>query len=159
MAFRSGDILVMDEDGYVYFKDRIGDTFRWKGENVSTTEVEAVISKVVDLKDTIVYGVEIPNTDGRAGMVAILNTDNTIDLDVLAEEVTQQLPSYARPLFVRKIKELDITGTFKLKKMGLQKEGFDVNTLKDPIYFYSNGKYVPLDKDLYTNIIGGKIKL
>jgi solute carrier family 27 fatty acid transporter 1/4 len=159
MAFRSGDILVMDEDGYIYFKDRIGDTFRWKGENVSTTEVEKVINKVVDLKDTIVYGVEIPNTDGRAGMVAILNTDDTLDLDLLAKEVTQQLPSYARPLFVRKIKEIDITGTFKLKKMGLQKDGFDVNTLTDPIYFYSNGRYVPLEVELYTNIVSGKIKL
>lgn len=100
----------MDECGYFYFKDRTGDTFRWKGENCSTAEVEAVVSNVCGLKDAVVYGVEIPGTDGRAGMASILDPDGTLDFDALAQGVNKSLPSYARPLFVRIVKQLDMTG-------------------------------------------------
>jgi len=102
----------MDEFGYFYFKDRTGDTFRWKGENCSTAEVEAVVSNVCGLKDAVVYGVEIPGTDGRAGMAAILDPEGTLDFTVLAAGVVKSLPSYARPLFVRIVKQLDMTGKY-----------------------------------------------
>jgi solute carrier family 27 fatty acid transporter 1/4 len=111
----AGDVLIMDECGYFYFKDRTGDTFRWKGENCSTAEVEAVVSNVCGLKDAVVYGVEIPGTDGRAGMAAILDPEGSLDFTSLASGVTKSLPSYARPLFVRIVKQLDMTGK-KLKR-------------------------------------------
>jgi len=158
-AFRSGDILVMDEYGYIYFKDRQGDTFRWKGENVSTAEVESVVSKVSNLKDAVVYGVQIPGTEGRAGMTAIVDEDNSLDLNILAFEMEKHLPSYARPLFVRVINQIDMTGTYKMKKLALQEEGFDITKISDRIYFYLNGKYVSLGQELYTSIISGKQKV
>ncbi len=105
-----GDILLMDEYGYFFFKDRTGDTFRWKGENVSTAEVEAVISSIVGLKDAVVYGVEVPGSEGKAGMAAIADPDGNLDLAVLADGLTKQLPAYARPLFVRSLKEISMTG-------------------------------------------------
>ena len=101
MCFRSGDILVMDEFGWLYFKDRAGDTFRWRGENVSTTEVEATVSNMVELKDAIVYGVEIPGTEGKAGMAAIHDPDEEVDVDQLAKGIKAELPTFAWPLFVR----------------------------------------------------------
>lgn len=110
-AFLSGDILVADELGYLYFKDRTGDTFRWKGENVSTSEVEAVLSNLVDYKDVVVYGVEIRGQEGRAGMAAVLDPDKAVDLKALAEGIKKALPSYARPIFVRVLEKLDLTGT------------------------------------------------
>lgn len=100
----------MDEYGYFFFKDRTGDTFRWKGENVSTAEVEAVISNIVGLKDAVVYGVEVPGSEGKAGMAAIADPDGNLDLTVLADGLTKQLPAYARPLFVRILKEISMTG-------------------------------------------------
>lgn len=108
----------MDELGYFYFKDRTGDTFRWKGENCSTAEVEAVVMNVCGLKDAVVYGVEIPHNDGRAGMAAILDPDGTVDMEGLAAGVTKALPSYARPLFVRIVKQIDMTGNKKCSVTG-----------------------------------------
>lgn len=116
MAFISGDILVADELGYLYFKDRTGDTFRWKGENVSTSEVEGVVSNIIDYKDAIVYGVEVHGQEGRAGMAAIYDPDDSVNLQTLAEGVKKALPSYARPIFIRILRKLDLTGTYKLKK-------------------------------------------
>jgi len=109
-AFRSGDILVQDDHGYFYFKDRQGDTFRWKGENVSTAEVESIIAKAADLRDCAVYGVEIPGSDGKAGMASIVDPTGTLDLNALSTEMSNHLPSYARPLFIRILKEMDMTG-------------------------------------------------
>lgn len=100
----------MDSCGYFYFKDRTGDTFRWKGENCSTAEVEAVVSNACGLKDAVVYGVEIPYTDGRAGMASILDPEGSLDFQALASGVIKSLPSYARPIFVRIVKQLDMTG-------------------------------------------------
>ena len=112
--FRSGDILIKDEFGWMYFKDRAGDTFRWKGENVSTMEVEAIVSQVVGLKDCVVFGVEIPGTEGRAGMTVIPDPERKVDLEKLYSGVCDKLPSYARPLFVRFVKELKRTGEYQL---------------------------------------------
>lgn len=159
-VFNSGDILLMDEFGYFYFKDRTGDTFRWHGENVATSEVEAVVSNVIGLKDAAVYGVEVPGTEGKAGMVAIYDPEYTLNVKEMADGVKKSLPSYARPLFVRVLSELPMTGTFKLKKKDLQEDGFDIKKITDPIYFLDNsGVYVKLTEEIYNNILEGKIRL
>lgn len=158
-AFLSGDLLVSDTYGNLFFKDRTGDTFRWKGENVSTSEVEAQVSNLAGYRDTVVYGVEIPNTEGRAGMAAILDVDNKVDLDALALGLQSVLPSYARPQFIRLLHKVDMTGTFKLKKLDLQKEGFDPNAINDTIFYMgSSGKYVKLDKNIYEEILKGNVR-
>ncbi|CAG7716241.1 unnamed protein product [Allacma fusca] len=159
IAFRSGDILVMDEKGYFYFKDRCGDTFRWKGENVSTTEVEEAIGVVTKQKECTVYGVQIPGTEGRAGMAAIVDENDHVDLYALANGLEKKLPPYARPVFVRIVKQIETTGTYKLKKLELQKEGFDITSINDKVYFYHKGKYVLLEKGLYSQIMNGQIRL
>jgi solute carrier family 27 fatty acid transporter 1/4 len=100
----------MDEMGYFYFKDRTGDTFRWKGENCSTAEVEAVVSNVADLKDSVAFGVEVPGNEGRAGMSAIADPEGTLDLDALTAGINKSLPSYARPLFIRILHQVELTG-------------------------------------------------
>ncbi|XP_076056825.1 long-chain fatty acid transport protein 4-like isoform X2 [Oratosquilla oratoria] len=160
-AFLSGDVLVMDEDGYLYFKDRTGDTFRWRGENVSTSEVEGIVSKIAGNSDAVVYGVEVPGTEGRAGMAAIHDPEGTLDLEELAEGIQKSLPSYARPLFIRIVTKFDMTGTYKLKKVNLQKEGFDVSQVKDKLYFLDakNGKYIDLSAELYEKISSGQARL
>lgn len=159
-AFLTGDILVQDELGYFYFKDRTGDTFRWKGENVATAEVEGVVSNVAGFRDTTVYGVQIPGMEGRAGMAAIVDPDCLLDFKALAEGLDRALPSYARPIFLRIVKELEMTGTFKLKKINLQKEGFDPNKIQDKVYFRSGNKeYVEVTPEIYEEIISGSAKL
>ncbi|CAG7699633.1 unnamed protein product [Allacma fusca] len=159
LVFRSEDQMVMDELGYFCFRDRFGDTFRWKGENVSTTEVESVITSITQLKDCIVYGVQIPGTEGRAGMAAIVDPSASLDLGVLASGVQSKLPAYARPLFLRLTKQIETTGTFKLKKLDMQKEGFDILSIAEPIYFYQGGKYVRLAEPLYHQILSGDLRL
>ncbi|KAF5290911.1 hypothetical protein FQR65_LT11493 [Abscondita terminalis] len=159
--FNSGDILEQDEFGYYYFRDRTGDTFRWKGENVSTSEVEGIISNIVKLNDAVVYGVEIPNTEGRAGMAAIVDTDNSLDLKELAKGLKENLPSYAVPVFIRVMKSVPMTGTYKLKKTELQTDGYDLEKVKDQMYFYDNKSktYVELTQQLYSDIVAGKISI
>lgn len=157
--FNSGDVLVMDELGYFFFKDRTGDTFRWKGENVATTEVEGVISNVVNLNDAVVYGVEIPHTDGKCGMVAIVDTQHILNLQDLAAGLKKNLPAYACPLFVRILKDMPLTGTFKLKKVELQKEGYDITKIKDAIYFYKSGEFIPLTEEIFNGINSGKVRV
>lgn len=157
-AFLSGDLLVSDDYGNLYFKDRTGDTFRWKGENVSTSEVEAQVSNVAGYRDTVVYGVEIPNTEGRAGMAAILDTEHSLDLNELSDGLKTVLPTYARPQFIRLLRKVDMTGTFKLKKVDLQKDGYDPNKIDDSLYYLQNGKYVKLDKAAYDDIVNGQIR-
>ncbi|CAB3244952.1 unnamed protein product [Arctia plantaginis] len=159
--FNTGDVLVMDHYGYFYFKDRTGDTFRWRGENVSTAEVEGVISTLIGLKDAVVYGVKIPNVEGKAGMAAIADPDKTVDLVALAKGLRSSLPIFARPLFIRIMPESPLTATFKLKKRELMEQGFAVNIHSDPQYFLDQktGEYVPLTQKLYDDIIQGAIRL
>ncbi|KAL0273773.1 UNVERIFIED_CONTAM: hypothetical protein PYX00_006373 [Menopon gallinae] len=157
-AFLSGDLVVSDEFGYLFFKDRTGDTFRWKGENVSTMEVEAIVSNLVNYRDCVVYGVQIEGTEGRVGMAAILDENNTLDLNVLAEGLKNKLPSYARPHLIRRLEKVDVTGTYKLKKVDLQKEGFEPKKIKDRLYYLSNGKYEELTQEAYEAIQSGKIR-
>lgn len=158
-AFITGDILVQDEYGYFYFKDRVGDTFRWKGENVATAEVEGVISNIAGHRDATVYGVQIPGMEGRAGMAAIVDPDSLLDFKALAEGLDKALPTYARPIFLRIVKELEMTSTFKLKKINLQNEGFNPNKIQDKVYFRSGNKeYVEITPELYQEIISGSKK-
>ncbi|XP_076224108.1 long-chain fatty acid transport protein 4 isoform X2 [Nomia melanderi] len=158
-AFLSGDILMQDEYGYIYFKDRVGDTFRWKGENVASAEVEGVISNIAGQRDATVYGVQVPGMEGRAGMAAIVDPDSLLDFKALAEGLEKALPSYARPIFLRIVKELEMTGSFKLKKVHLQKEGFDPSKVQDKMYFLSGNKeYVEITPELYQEIISGSRK-
>ncbi|XP_037927510.1 long-chain fatty acid transport protein 4-like [Teleopsis dalmanni] len=159
-AFLSGDLLIADERGYLFFKDRTGDTFRWKGENVSTSEVEAQVSNVAGYKDTIVYGVSVPNTEGRAGMAAIYDPELEIDLEMFSKNLVTVLPAYARPQFLRFLTKIDLTGTFKLRKVDLQKDGFDPNVISDKLYYYdsSKGKYEVLNLDVYNKILSNNIR-
>ncbi|KAK2587571.1 hypothetical protein KPH14_003699 [Odynerus spinipes] len=159
-AFLSGDILVADELGYLYFKDRTGDTFRWKGENVSTSEVEGIISNLVNYKDCIVYGVEVHGAEGRAGMAAIYDEYGTLNIDQLSADIKEQLPFYARPQFIRILSKVDLTGTFKLKKKDLQEEGFDPRRIQDKLYYLdSKTGYQPLTPEIFDEIHRGKVKL
>uniref|UniRef100_A0A182PQZ8 long-chain-fatty-acid--CoA ligase n=1 Tax=Anopheles epiroticus TaxID=199890 RepID=A0A182PQZ8_9DIPT len=159
-AFLSGDLLVADERGSLFFKDRTGDTYRWKGENVSTSEVEAEVSNACGYRDTVVYGVEVPNLEGRAGMAAILDPERQVDLEQLARTLKDTLPSYARPQFVRLLSKVDMTGTFKLKKLDLQVEGFDPSGIEDSVYYLtSKGQYELLTPEIYEQIKRGEVRL
>uniref|UniRef100_A0A1L8DYU4 Very long-chain fatty acid transport protein n=1 Tax=Nyssomyia neivai TaxID=330878 RepID=A0A1L8DYU4_9DIPT len=158
--FNSGDILVRDMYGYFYFRDRTGDTFRWRGENVATSEVEAVISNIVGLHDCVVYGVEVPHIEGKAGMAAILDPKREINFENLSNGIRGCLPAYARPIFVRLMDELPMTGTFKMKKMDLQQDGFNIKKINDPIYFlHSDGIYRVLTQDDFDKIQNGSARL
>jgi fatty-acyl-CoA synthase len=158
--FRSGDLMRKDADGYFYFVDRIGDTFRWKGENVATSEVQEAITAFPGIKEANVYGVRVPGADGRVGMAALV-VDEGVDVDGLARHVTQQLAAYARPAFLRVTSETDVTTTFKQRKLDLVKEGFDPNAIGDAIYFLHPElqTYVRLTPSLYTDIGEGKVRL
>ncbi|XP_047131107.1 long-chain fatty acid transport protein 1 isoform X1 [Hydra vulgaris] len=162
-VFRSGDILVQDEEGYFYFQDRGGDTFRWKGENVGTTEVETVISRIVRLADVAVYGVSIPGIEGKAAMTCIADPDFTVDLSLLRAELLNKLPNYARPQFIRLSSEKNIsqTNTFKLKKNQLKAEGFDPKKVLNDRLYYNNqrtGHYEVLDITAYYRILQHEIR-
>ncbi|KAL0273775.1 UNVERIFIED_CONTAM: hypothetical protein PYX00_006374 [Menopon gallinae] len=158
-AFLSGDILVMDEYGYLYFKDRTGDTFRWKSENVSSAEVEDTITAVIGLREVSVYGVEVGTLEGRAGMATIVDPNEEVDLQMLHSELSRRLPFYARPLFLRLTNEVAMTGTYKMKKSDLQKEGFNPAVISDKLFFNNGSGYVELTADLYDQIVSGKIRI
>ena len=157
--FRTGDLLKRDARGYYYFIDRIGDTFRWKGENVSTTEVAETIDQFPGVHEASVYGVSMPNADGRAGMAALVVDDTRIfDLDGLRDFLSARLPGYARPLFIRFRPALEITGTFKQRKVDLVNDGFDPARTKDPLYFDDRrvGAYVPVKPDFAARLVAGE---
>ncbi|XP_030589718.1 long-chain fatty acid transport protein 1-like [Archocentrus centrarchus] len=160
-AYVSGDILVMDEYGYMYFMDRSGDTFRWRGENVSTTEVEGVLSKLLRHTDVAVYGVCVPGVEGKAGMAAVAHAGNQLDLDAFLIAVQKALPSYARPVFLRLMPSVDTTGTFKIQKTRLQREGYKPQNTSEEIYFLNSraGRYEPVTDELYDAINEGKVSL
>ena len=156
--FRTGDLLKQDGDGYFYFVDRVGDTFRWKGENVSTGEVAEHLGQITGVKEVNVYGVPVPGTDGKAGMAGLV-TDETFDIATLADQISG-LPAYARPVFVRLQKELETTGTFKYRKMDLVEQGFDPAKVDgDPLYIRDANGYTPLTPDLFNKIMAGEVRL
>jgi fatty-acyl-CoA synthase len=152
--FRTGDLMRRDAAGYFYFIDRLGDTFRWKGENVSTSEVAAAIRACPGVADATVYGVAVPGADGKAGMAAIVAAPE-FDLAHLHRHLGQRLPEYAQPLFVRLVPSLDNTGTFRQRKTELASEGFD----GDGVWFRQADAYVPLDAALRQRIATAAVRL
>jgi len=158
--FRTGDLMRRDAQGYFYFVDRIGDTFRWKGENVATSEVAEALGVVPGIAEANVYGVAVPGQDGRAGMAALVVAPG-FDPTSLGGLLVHSLPQYARPIFLRLRPELEITGTFKQRKIELVKEGFDPARIADPLYWFdaASGRYERLDAARYAEIIEGRMKL
>ncbi len=157
--FRTGDLLRQDEEGYFYFVDRIGDTFRWKGENVSTGEVAAAVAKTAGVQEANVYGVAVGEMEGKAGMAAIVAGPG-FDVAKLAAQVDEALPAYARPLFVRKLPQLATTGTFKVRKVDLVNDGFDPAKVTGELWFREpEGGYAPLTAEVYAKILAGEYRL
>jgi len=160
--FRSGDLLYRDKDGFLFFVDRIGDTFRWKGENVATNEVSDTLCKINDIQEANVYGVSIPNYDGKAGMASIvMKQEKVFNFQEFYSLLIKDLPLYAVPYFLRFQTEMEVTSTFKHRKIGLVNEGFNPNTIKDTLYFRDdkNKTFIPLDTLLFDQIIKGELKL
>jgi fatty-acyl-CoA synthase len=158
--FRTGDLMRRDKHGYFYFVDRTGDTFRWKGENVATSQVAEALSLLPGIKEANVYGVVIPGGEGKGGMAALV-TGPDFNLDVLAEHLENNLPSYARPIFLRFQDQIEATSTFKQRKIELQKQGFNPSVIKDPLYVRDaeTGRYSPLTPERYDEICSGTVKL
>ncbi len=155
---RTGDLMRQDAQGFFYFVDRLGDTFRWKGENVATTEVAAALAAYPGIVTATVYGVRVPGADGKAGMAA-LQTDAQFDLEGLKAHLEARLPDYARPLFLRLVPSLALTETFKQKKTDLARDGFDPGRIADPLYADPGDGYVALDGTLYDRINSGLVRL
>ena len=157
--YRTGDLMRRDAAGYYYFVDRVGETYRWKGENVSTAEVLTALGAVPGVQQGVVYGVSVPNADGRAGMAALV-VGPDFDLGVLRDHAARHLPAYARPVFVRLLPSLEITGTFKPRKQALMGEGFDPAKVSDALYLDDPraGAYVPLHSALYADILSGRVR-
>ena len=158
--FRTGDLMRRDDGGFYYFVDRIGDTFRWKGENVATSEVAAAVTAFPGIVDANVYGVAVPGADGRAGMAEIV-CSGAIDLSAFREHLEQRLPSYAHPVLLRMRKEIDVTPTFKQLKRGDAQDGYDPGTCPDALYVNDPDcrAYVAMDQQLYERIQSGRMRL
>jgi fatty-acyl-CoA synthase len=158
--YRTGDLMRRDERGFYYFVDRVGETYRWKGENVSTAEVLTALTASRGVIDAVVYGVMVPGTDGRAGTAA-LKVNAEFDLDAFRAEVALRLPAYARPVFLRIVSTLEATATFKPRKQDLVQAGFDPGRISDPLYFDDprSQRYVPLDAALFAAILSGELRI
>jgi fatty-acyl-CoA synthase len=158
--FRTGDLMRKDEKGYFYFVDRIGDTFRWKGENASTSEVAAVIQRFAGVADVSVYGVAVPGHDGRAGMAALTGIAPA-QLGKLRDHLVEHLSAPARPLFLRLCARIETTATFKHQKDELVRQGFDPAATDDPIYFHDPVRraFVLLDRATHQQMLSGAIRL
>lgn len=161
--FNTGDLVRDQGFRHIQFVDRLGDTFRWKGENVATTEVEVALNRDAQIEQSVVFGVRVPNTSGRAGMAAItlnvpIETFNTAEL---VKTLQKHLPSYAIPIFLRVRKEHEITGTFKNRKVELKRDGFNLEAVNDPVYWYSSrdGKYKRLDPETLRAISSGEERI
>jgi citronellyl-CoA synthetase len=158
----SGDLVRDQGCNHVIFVDRVGDTFRWKGHNMSTTEVENIFSSFNQVFLSTVYGIQIPGTDGRAPMAAfVADVDaEKFDFKGLAEYLMNNLPSYGVPIFLRLKTKLATTSTHKLQKSVLKKEGINLELIDDTLFirlpYESN--YVPFTKEIYKDIQTEKIK-
>jgi len=160
--FNTGDLLRVDHRGELFFVDRLGDTFRWKGENVATSEVQEVIATWEPVQEVNVYGVTVPGIEGRAGMAAlVLAPGSHFDPEGLKRIITDGLPRYARPVFVRLLQALTTTSTFKLKKSELQDHGYDPRHLTDPLFLLhpKQDAYIPFTPELYDDITAGRLAL
>ncbi|THD57697.1 long-chain-acyl-CoA synthetase [Phenylobacterium sp.] len=157
--FATGDLMRTDADGYFYFIDRIGDTFRWKGENVSTNEVAERLLSCPGVKEANVYGVAVEGAEGRAGMAGLV-VGPEFDIKIFDECVARELPPYAQPLFVRVLPALETTGTFKTRKMDLIADGYDPGKIKGPLFFHDAKRgYVKVTRSVYDKIATGMVKL
>eukprot|EP00405_Crypthecodinium_cohnii_P018707 CAMPEP_0206475058 /NCGR_PEP_ID=MMETSP0324_2-20121206/33853_1 /ASSEMBLY_ACC=CAM_ASM_000836 /TAXON_ID=2866 /ORGANISM="Crypthecodinium cohnii, Strain Seligo" /LENGTH=632 /DNA_ID=CAMNT_0053950343 /DNA_START=41 /DNA_END=1939 /DNA_ORIENTATION=+ len=163
--FRTGDLLTKDSKGYYFFVDRIGDTFRWKGENCSTMEVSEIVSAFPGVVEANVYGVKVPGSmDGRACMVAIQGPPSLQDksnLEALQKLCQKELPPYAQPLFLRFLPAMEITGTFKHQKVNLREQGCDPSAVPDPLFWLSphSRVYEPFGEAEYKILENGSAKL
>lgn len=158
--FRTGDLLSQDADGYFYFVDRIGETYRWKGENVSTTEVELALRAFPGIKDAVIYGVHVPGYPGRTGMAALI-APPMMDLSALHAHLAKRLPAFARPAFVRILAAAAKAAPLKTRKAELAAEAFDPGKCKEPVYFSDAQRkaFVPLDAQLHALIMAGEASL
>ncbi|KAI9024663.1 AMP-dependent synthetase and ligase [Hyaloraphidium curvatum] len=163
---RTGDLLKRERNGVVRFVDRIGDTFRWKGENVATTEVANVVGEHPAVAEANVYGVKVANQDGRAGMAAIVLEPSFQDklaetMEDIGKWTAERLPAYAVPKFVRITKEMEITATLKSRKVEYQKAGFDPAQVNEPMYFFDSdkGTYAPFGEKEYRKVMAGQARL
>ncbi|XP_053560187.1 long-chain fatty acid transport protein 3 [Bombina bombina] len=160
--FNTGDLMMQDSKDFVYFRDRIGDTFRWKGENVATTEVSEILSSLDMFQEVNVYGVTVPGHEGRVGMAAVvLQTDHELELERVYTHVMDLLPSYARPRFLRVMEFMESTGTFKQQKLKLVQQGFSPSIILDPLFVLDEASksYRPLTEELYNNIVAGGFRV
>jgi fatty-acyl-CoA synthase len=157
--YRTGDLMRRDAKGFYYFVDRVGETYRWKGENVSSAEVLAALTTAPGVLEGVVYGVQVPGADGRAGMAALV-VDNRFKIEELRRIATMSLPSYARPVFLRLLTSLAATGTFKPKKQDLIGDGFDPQRVAEHLYFDDArvGRYVPIDDSLHAQLAAAAIR-
>jgi citronellyl-CoA synthetase len=158
----SGDLIRPVGYGHGQFVDRLGDTFRWKGENVSTSEVEDVTNSFEEIEHSSVYGVIIPGTEGRAGMASIFSNKRhqAFDFNGLSKIFNENLPRYAIPLFIRFLSELSTTNTYKIPKSDMKKDGFDIIKTNDPIYVLlpNQSEYTLLTEEVYSKIINGSYR-
>ena len=168
--FRSGDVMRQDKDGRVFFVDRLGDTYRWKSENVSTNEVSDVLGQFEQIHEVNVYGVQVPHADGRCGCAAVVMasgmTEDKFDFEGLARHVISMLPRYAVPIFLRMTGALQYTGTFKIQKGQAKREGVDLDLIEksgtgDRVYWLPNDgtSYVPFQRKDWEALKGGQVKL
>jgi fatty-acyl-CoA synthase len=160
--FRSGDLLRRDAEGYYYFVDRLGDTFRWKGENVATMEVADRLSSAPGVTEANVYGVTVPGEDGRAGMAAIVLREGAgFDAAAFFAHAERSLPRYAMPAFVRLVRAMDVTGTLKQRKQALVADGWDRACVGDPLFVRDDRArtYVPLTAERAAAITNGTLRL
>ncbi|MBW2459186.1 MAG: long-chain-acyl-CoA synthetase [Deltaproteobacteria bacterium] len=155
--FLSGDLMRFDDCDFVYFVDRIGDTYRWKGENVSTEEVAEVLGAAPGVEGATVSSITVPGREGRAGLAGIVCAGA---FDAAAFwQTAQELPAYAQPRFLRLLAKLETTGTFKVQKRRLRTEGVDPDEVFDPIYVRQDDGYVPLTTELYQAVTRGDLRL
>lgn len=157
-SFNSGDLITLHENWWISFADRVGDTFRWKGENVSTNEVAEVLNDAPGVLESNVYGVLVPGADGRAGM-ASLNCREDFSLEDFSSFVMAKLPGYQRPYFLRLQQDMRITGTFKHQKVDYRKEGFDPSLIQDPLFFLDGSQYLAVDHEVFSSLQEGTRKL
>ena len=152
--FNTGDLITLHDNNWLSFADRVGDTYRWKSENVSTMEVAAILNNASGVMDCNVYGVQVDSAEGKAGMAAI-NVSDEFSFISFIEHVNKNLNAFQKPYFLRLTKEMQTTGTFKHQKEDLKKQGFNPSLIKDKLYFLQKDNYVEIDQALYNRIHSG----
>ena len=160
--FNTGDMLKLHENHWVSFADRFGDTFRWKGENVSTLEVESILNSYPPIQMSVVYGVTIPGTEGKAGMATIkLKPTIKFEIDDFSRFIVKVLPRYSIPIFIRIRNELEISGPLKIKKINLRREAYNIEIIQDPLFLWDSAmkKYVPFTNSAYQDILEVKLRI